>query len=187
LPLAFHTNLSNLPADVPYLHSDPARVAVWRQRLGEKTKPRVGIMWSGNALPDPHRSMALSDALTLVCDWAECVSLQKEVRASDAALLAAHPELRHFGDALADFSDTAALVELMDLTISIDTSVAHLAGAMGKPVWVMLPYNPDWRWMTERDESPWYPTAKLFRQSAVGDWTGVVRRVREALHVHFGR
>lgn len=114
------------------------------------------------------------------------MSLQKEVREADAALLAAHPEIRHFGQALNDFADTAALVELTDLVVTIDSSVANLAGAMGKPVWIMLPNNPhDWRWLLEREDSPWYPTARLFRQSSPGDWRGVVQRVGEELARRF--
>lgn len=185
LPLAVHTTADTIPREVPYLDADPGRAAQWQARLGAKTKPRVGIAWSGNLLPDPNRSMALADALALVCEGIELISLQKEVRAADAGLLAASNTLRHYGDSLRDFADTAALVEAMDLVISIDTSVAHLAGAMGKPLWVMLPYNPDWRWMVDREDCLWYPTARLFRQTAVARWSDVVQRVLVALHERF--
>jgi hypothetical protein len=117
--------------------------------------------------------------------YARTVSLQKEVRASDAALLASRPDIRHFGEALRDFADTAALIEALDMVISIDTSVAHLAGAMGKPLWIMLPYAPDWRWLKDPDDCLWYPTARLFRQSVSGDWAGVVRRVSQALQARY--
>jgi len=90
-------------------------------------------------------------------------------------------EILHFGDVIQDFSDTAALVELMDVVITVDTSIAHLAGAMGKPVWILLPYSPDWRWMIEREDNPWYPTARLFRQPAIGDWVSVIEKVSQEL------
>ena len=188
LPLAFKTDLETIPADVPYVRGDPVRVAAWKDRLGEATKPRVGLVWSGSvALRNDKRSMTLADALPLVGDWAQWVSLQKEVRNTDAALLASRPDILHFGADLTDFADTAALVELLDVVVTVDTSVANLAGAMGKPVWIMLPFNPhDWRWLLDRDDSAWYPTARLFRQSAVGDWAGVVRRVSEELPRRFG-
>ena len=107
----------------------------------------------------------------------EFVSLQKDLRKADAAILREHLQIRHFGAELEDFTDTAALCELMDLVISVDTSVAHLAGAMGKPVWILLPFVPDWRWMLDREDSPWYSSARLYRQAQVGDWAGVIKRV----------
>ncbi len=185
LPLAFHTTAGTIPRDVPYLKAAATRVALWEQKLGKKTKPRVGLAWSGNVLPDPNRSMTLAEALALSMDGVEIISLQKEVRAADAALLASRPDIRHFGDTLQDFADTAALIESVDMVISIDTSVAHLAGAMGKPLWVLLPYSADWRWMVDRDDCLWYPSARLFRQTAIGDWAGVLQRVRAALQTRF--
>jgi tetratricopeptide (TPR) repeat protein len=187
LPLAFKTDLSNIPADIPYVRSDHERVGAWRATLGNKHKPRVGVVWGGSkALRNDKRSMTLAQMLPLLRDWAEWVSLQKEVRESDAALLASRTDLRHFGDELNDFVDTAALIELMDLVVTVDTSVANLAGAMGKPLWILLPFNPhDWRWLLDREDSPWYPTARLFRQPASGDWASVIRRVDEALAQRF--
>jgi hypothetical protein len=185
LPLAFNTTADTIPNQVPYLAADRGRAALWLDKLGAKTRPRVGLAWSGNLLPDPNRSMALADALGLALDGIELVSLQKEVRASDTALLASRRDVRHFGDELKDFADTAALIDAMDMVISIDTSVAHLAGAMGKPLWVMLPYNPDWRWMVEREDCLWYPTARLFRQTAIAQWADVVQRVAAALRERF--
>jgi tetratricopeptide (TPR) repeat protein len=188
LPLAFKTDLSNIPAAVPYIRSDPARIAAWRERLGPKRKPRLGLVWSGSAaLRNDKRSMALAEMLPLLSDRAEWVGLQKEVRETDASLLASRPDLRNVGGELMDFADTAALVELMDVVVTVDTSVANLAGAMGKPVWILLPFNPhDWRWMLDREDSPWYPTARLFRQPAPGDWASVIRRVSEELARRFG-
>jgi ADP-heptose:LPS heptosyltransferase len=114
----------------------------------------------------------------------DIVSLQNEVRPDDEKALAANKQIIHFGSELEDFSDTAALVSLMDLVISVDTSVVHLAGALGKPLWVLLPFAPDWRWLLEREDSPWYPTARLFRQPAIGDWDSVIDRVGKELSSH---
>ena len=189
LPLAFKTDLTNIPASVPYLRSDPARLARWQAALGPRARPRIGLVWSGSmALKNDKRSMTLAELLPLARDWGEWVSLQKEVGEKDASLLASHPEIRHVGEELRDFADTAALIELMDVVVTVDTSVANLAGAMGKAVWVMLPFNPhDWRWMLEREDSIWYPTARLFRQPAEHDWASVVRRVDEELFRAFAR
>jgi tetratricopeptide (TPR) repeat protein len=183
LPLAFRTDLGSIPARVPYVRADAERIAAWRARLGESTKARVAIVWSGSAaLRNDTRSMTLAEMLPLLelgCDW---VSLQKEVPERDAALLVSRGDVRSIGAELEDFADTAALVELCDVVVTVDTSVANLAGAMGKAAWILLPYNPhDWRWMLERDDSPWYPTARLVRQPAPGDWESVVRRARDAL------
>jgi tetratricopeptide (TPR) repeat protein len=188
LPLAFKTDLNNIPADIPYIRSDAVRVAAWQEKLPKKSKPRVGMVWSGSRLlSNDKRSMALAEMLPLVRDWAEWVSVQKEVSETDTALLASRTDLRHVGGELKDFADTAALVELMDVVVTVDTSVAHVAGAMGKPVWILLPFNQhDWRWMLDRNDSMWYPTARLFRQSANGDWASVISQVNEELVRYFG-
>ncbi len=188
LPLAFKTDSRTIPADIPYLRSDAARVAAWQEKLPKKNKPRIGVVWSGSRLlKNDKRSMALAEMLPLVRDWAEWVSLQKEVPETDSALLASRPDLRQFGGELKDFADTAALVELMDLVVTVDTSVAHVAGAIGKPVWILLAFNQhDWRWMLDREDSMWYPTARLFRQSANGDWASVISHVGKELVRHFG-
>jgi tetratricopeptide (TPR) repeat protein len=184
LPLAFGTRLDSIPAEVPYLGSDPVRLESWRQRLGGKTHPRVGLVWSGNPRHknDHNRSipLALLSALLDIPDI-EWFSLHKEVREADLTTLASRADLRHFGEELLDFGDTAALTALMDLVITVDSSVAHLAGAMGKPVWLLLPFNPDWRWLLERSDSPWYPTARLFRQPRHGEWPLVVNELAEAV------
>ena len=183
LPLAFKTDLPSVPSDVPYLGSDAERVAEWIERLGTYDRPRVGLVWSGSVkLKNDRRSMPLAQMVPLLSPWAQWVSLQKDVPEADAVLLASLSELRHVGDALHDFAETAAVLTLMDLIVTVDTSVANLAGAMGKPVWILLPFNPhDWRWMLERRDSPWYPTARLFRQPSPGDWASVIGRVREEL------
>jgi tetratricopeptide (TPR) repeat protein len=188
LPLACKTDVPDIPADIPYLRSDPARVAVWRDALRNGAKPRIGLVWSGGTVHrnDHNRSIALSEMVPLLGEWAEWTSLQKEVRDADAPVLAAHPAIHHVGGQLQDFADTAALVELMDVVVTVDTSVAHLAGAMGKPVWILLPFNSDWRWLLDRDDSVWYPTARLFRQPVRGDWASVIRRVHAELERQFG-
>jgi ADP-heptose:LPS heptosyltransferase len=117
----------------------------------------------------------------MVAGQGSFISIQRELRDGDAARLAQIPQVIHVGDALADFDDTAALVSLVDLVVSVDTSVVHLAGAMARPVWVMLPFQPDWRWLLDREDSPWYPTARLFRQPRSGDWDSVIGRVKDAL------
>ena len=116
----------------------------------------------------------------------QLVSLQNEVRGQDESVLAANSQVLHFGRELRDFSETAALVSALDLVISVDTSVAHLAGALGKPVWILLPFAPDWRWLLDREDSPWYPTARLFRQPRIGDWDSVIAGVRQELTRCFG-
>lgn len=183
LPLAFGTTLANMPPSAPYLSAAPERLLDWSARLGPQRHPRVGLVWSGSAAHknDRNRSMALKDLSPLLSLPLEFHCLQREFRASDAEILQDLPMIHTHDKALNDFADTAALVALMDVVISVDTSVAHLAGAMGKAVWIMLPEAPDWRWLLERQDSPWYPSARLFRQEAEGDWPGVVQQLREAL------
>ena len=183
LPFVFGTSLETIPCEVPYLRSDPAKAAAWESRLGSRERLRIGLAWSGSASHenDRHRSILLDQLSSLAALPFEFHSLQNEYRAGDLAALGAPAFVRRHDDQLHDFSDTAALVEAMDLVVSVDTSVAHLAGALGKPVWILLPYSPDFRWMLEREDSPWYPSARLFRQPSVGDWASVVSRVSEAL------
>jgi len=112
--------------------------------------------------------------------------VQREVRDADASLLKERRDIQHFGEELKDFADAAALLANLDLTICVDTAAAHLAGALAKPVWVLLPHIPDWRWLLDRDDSPWYPTARLFRQDETRAWSGVIARVKDALRERFG-
>jgi tetratricopeptide (TPR) repeat protein len=179
LPLAFGTRLDTIPSATPYLSASSERVRSWNISLGSKYRPRIGLVWSGNPehKHDHNRSIKLRTLLQLLDIDATFVSLQKDIHADDATVPKDRSDLLHFGDKLKDFSDTAALVSNLDLVISVDTSVAHLAGALAKPVWILLPLLPDWRWLLNRDHSPWYPTARLFRQHAAGDWSSVVSDV----------
>jgi len=189
LPLAFGTELATTPSATPYLRAQADQVGRWSDRLGAKTRPRIGLVWSGNAAHknDHRRSIGLASFLSILDGiGATFVSLQRDVRADDAAVLRHRGDIVHFGAELKTFSDTAALIMNLDLVISVDTAVAHLAGALAKPVWVLLPFIPDWRWLLDRDDSPWYPTARLFRQDATRTWGGTLARVRAALDRHFG-
>ncbi|WP_241302993.1 tetratricopeptide repeat protein [Burkholderia stabilis] len=182
LPLEFRTDLASIPAGAPYLRADPARVEHWRTRLGATDRPRIGLVWAGNPLHlnDRNRSITLADLVPLLDDRYEWISLHKVIRDEDRATLDASA-IRFVGDALTDFAETAALTDAMDAVISVDTSVAHLAGALGRPLAVMLPHTPDFRWLLDRDDSPWYPGARLFRQPEGGQWAPVVERIRDAL------
>jgi len=182
LPLAFGTLLETIPAAVPYLTSDSAKLAHWAGLLGEKRRLRVGVVWNGNPKyqNDAVRSITLGQFSPLFGEDCEFVVLQKELRVTDKAVLGMKRNVRQFAAAIKDFSDTAALCELMDVIVTVDTSVAHLAGALGKPVWVLLARRLDWRWLLEREDSPWYPCARLYRQ-AEGDWSAVVDKVRADL------
>jgi hypothetical protein len=183
LPNAFGTRLETIPSKVPYLHAPETHVAKWRERLGARDRPRIGIAWSGNASQknDRNRSMPLELLAPLRNPAWSFVSLQKEVRGSDRGALAEGPPIRHFGEELGDFRDTAALVEAVDVVVTVDSSVAHLAGAMGKPVWILLSFAADWRYPLDRNVSPWYPTSRVFRQETRGAWAPVIERVGEEL------
>ena len=184
LPLALKTQLATVPAEIPYLAADENRIAKWRPRLEALKKPRVAIAWAGNVghANDRNRSIALSMLKPLwENDASQFVSLQRELRGSDANELKNMPGILHVGDELADLDDTAAVIALCDLVISVDTSVAHLAAAMGQPTWILLPFSPDWRWTLDGAHSPWYPAARLFRQPQLGDWASVIARVRTEL------
>ncbi len=185
LPLAFKTTLDNVPAEIPYLFADPQKEKEVAGRLGDKLRPRIGLAWSGNSDQSKDRSRSLPlkrfEPLLLLPAF-EFHSLQKEVRPDDAAAMTRFPQLRPHQDEQNDFSDAAALIAAMDLVITVDTVIAHLAGAMGKKVWVLLSWMPDWRWLLDRSDSPWYPTATLFRQPERGDWDSVMRAVKNRLH-----
>jgi len=183
LPIAFNSTVQSIPAATPYLKAKPEKLAHWATRLGPRQGPRIGLVWSGNPThkADQQRSIALGDFLEALAPGAQYFSLQKELRDADAQVLTRAPQIRHFGAQLADFSDTAALCAQMDLVIAVDTSVAHLAGALGVPTWLLLPHLPDWRWLLDRPDTPWYPNMRLFRQTNAGDWQTVLQSVRAQL------
>jgi tetratricopeptide (TPR) repeat protein len=183
LPLAFATTVASIPASIPYLHADPARVTLWKARLGSKLRPRVGLVWAGRHRPPINyaRDLPLAALQPLLDLDAEFISLQREVAPVDSIGLASMPAIVRHGESLTDFADTAALLANLDLLISVDTAVVHLAGALGKAVWVLNRYAPCWRWLRGRTDSPWYPTARLFKQATFGNWTGVIDEVRQAL------
>jgi tetratricopeptide (TPR) repeat protein len=180
LPLAFATRLETIPAERQYIKAEEELRVAWSARLPQKTRPRIGVVWSGSEAHknDHNRSMELRQFLPAFDPDADWVCLQKEIRETDRVALRQVDRIAFPGDDLRDFSDTAALLDLMDLVITIDTSVAHLAGAMGKPVWILLPHNCDWRWLMERDDSPWYPSARLFRQRQLGNRAEVIDRMK---------
>jgi tetratricopeptide (TPR) repeat protein len=187
LPLAFGTTLNTVPASIPYLHAPADRIDAWRIKLPASGKFRVGLVWSGKPSHrnDHNRSIAFGRLAPLLAqdsehDGVDFVSLQRDVRDADKAALSTSAVLRPDLES-ADFADTAAIIDTLDLVIAVDTAVAHLAGAMGKPLWLLLPFSPDWRWMLNRDDSPWYASARLFRQPKIADWDSVVRRLSEAL------
>jgi len=182
LPLAFKTDLTNIPSPKPYLAAAHQKLEEWAQRLGVKEKPRVGLVWSGSTghKNDHNRSLTFQQLLPHLPNCCEYVSLQKEMREVDVLVLEGSG-IRHYEKQLKDFTDTAALCELMDLVISVDTSVAHLAGALGKSTWVLLPYAPDWRWMLDRRDSPWYPNHRLFRQKITDYWISVFKEMETEL------
>lgn len=180
LPLALQATVSGIPAGVPYLHAPPERIAAWRARLPDARK-RIGLAWSGRLYPR-NRSVPfeLMRPLLATPDVA-FVSLQQELPPDDLRAIADMPNLLHFGPELADFADTAALIANLDMVVSIDSAVAHLAGALGKPLCLMLILAADFRWLIGREDSPWYPTARLFRQRRTGDWSEAMDGVRQAV------
>ncbi len=179
LPLAFKTTLDSIPSARQYIQPDPVKVAGWRARLGESSRGRIGLVWSGNPNNriDHQRSIRLADWVAHLPPAYEYYCLQRDVRAPDRAVLDANGLIRTFRDDLMDFSGTAALCECMDVVVSVDTSLAHLSGALGRPTWVLLPFDPDWRWLQHGDTSPWYPTMTLYRQDSSRDWRDVFARV----------
>ena len=183
LPLALHTDVATVPAQIPYLAADQAKLAQWSARLAALPRPRVALSWSGNPSHDNdrNRSIALARLLPLVAGPASFVAVQRDVRAEDAAPLSRAQRIVPLGGELADFDDTAAVLALCDLVIAVDSAPAHLAGAMGRPLCVLLPFAPDWRWTRQGTTTPWYPTARLFRQTAPGDWDGVIARAAAEL------
>jgi len=182
LGLAFSADSSNIPNSVGYLTLPEVAVAKWAAFAGQGPRPCVGLVWSGSATHtnDANRSVALPDLLKVLPSGPRYVSLQKEYRNGDLELALAS-DLEDFSSQLLDFSDTAALCQQCDLIVSVDTSVAHLAGALGVPTLLLLPFNADWRWLTGRNDSPWYTALQLLRQATRADWTGAFAQLRETL------
>jgi tetratricopeptide (TPR) repeat protein len=184
LPLAFKTTAITVPATVPYLSAPQERIEKWQGALAHTGRPRVGIVWAGNPAftYDQTRSVGLTPLLPLLATpGIDFYSLQKDLRNGDRQRLASFPSVMHLGDSLADFADTAAVIAALDVVISSDTAIAHLAGALGKPTWILLQHVADWRWLTDREDSPWYPRARLIRQPQAGDWDSVINRVKNGL------
>ena len=187
LPYLFRTQPNTIPSRTPYLQADPARVAHWRDRLAA-TLPtgvkRIGLAWTGRPTHpnDRRRSMPLAQLGALAdAGPATFVSLQKPMPARDLEVMRRFPGMTDLAGELTDFGETAALIQNLDLVITVDTSMGHLAGALGKPVWILIPKAADWRWMLGREDSPWYPSARLFRQPRPGAWEEPIGRLRAAL------
>ncbi len=187
LPRAFNTDIHSIPAATSYLRVDPALAEAWKERLASAPCGfRVGMVWAGRPTHkrDRHRSFALSQFLPLsAVNNVSFFSLQKGPASKQINDLPQSMKLVDFTSDLHDFAETAALISNLDLVIGADTAVAHLAAAMGKPVWLLLPAVPDWRWLMNREDSPWYPTMRLFRQKSPGDWAEVISRVKESLAI----
>jgi|HubBroStandDraft_1064217.scaffolds.fasta_scaffold00033_16 tetratricopeptide (TPR) repeat protein len=189
LPRVFGTRLESIPAEIPYLRCDPEKRRVWSDRLAFLPRPRVGLVWAGRPgyAQDAVRSIALARFAPLAgISGASFLSLQKGPAAAQLQTPPPGLTIHDFTADLADFDDTAALVDTLDLVISVDTAVAHLAGGLGKSVWLLNRRIPDWRWLLDREDSPWYPTLRLFRQPRHGDWDSVVARVAEGLAAFVG-
>ena len=184
LPLALKTEPSTIPADIPYVRADEAHTAKWRPTIEALPGKRVAFAWAGHARHPNDRNRSIDFKLLeplFALEGVSFVSIQRELRTDDGALLARHRNITHVGDKLADMADTAVVAALVDLTITVDTSVVHLIGAMGRDVWVLLPFSPDWRWTLAGEHTPWYPRARLFRQPTAGNWASVLATVRDAL------
>lgn len=181
-PAVLGTTLATLPQQVPYLRAEPESVQRWREHLGSQAL-RVGIAWSGNPNHgnDRNRSMDLATFRTVETAGCRFFTVQPQMGEAERQAFAAWRCAEDVGRDLRDFQDTAALFDALDLVITVDTSVAHLAGALARPVWILLPYAPDWRWMLDREDSPWYPTARLYRQGPDRSWAPVLARVRSDL------
>jgi len=189
LPRVLGTNrVEDIPADIPYLHADPGAVARWRRRTGTLPGLRVGLAWAGNpedVRMDRRRSMKLAHMAPLAeVPAVSLVSLQVGDAARQLGDSPLAVKVHDWTAELGDFAETAALIEALDLVISVDTAVVHLAGALGKPVWLLNRFDTCWRWLLGRDDSPWYPTLRQFRQPSAGDWPSVIERVRTALTSH---
>jgi tetratricopeptide (TPR) repeat protein len=189
LPLALGTtSTEKIPSSVPYLTLASSIRNKWHDRLGKRVRPRVGLVWSGNPCHqnDRNRSIRLRIFEPLLSMDLDFHVLQKEIRDDDRVTVLEFNNIQLHENEISDFSDTAALISELDLVISVDTSVAHLAGALGKEVWILLPFSPDYRWMLHRTDTPWYPTARFFRQSEIGNWQSVIADVVTEISIRTG-
>jgi tetratricopeptide (TPR) repeat protein len=183
LPHLFGTTLTTIPGKPGYLAAPAERVDFWRDRIG-RDRPAIGLVWRGAAENKTNRRRSIAPDIMAKLrrpDRMKWFSLQKDARTEEIAALSQHGETRDCGSGLTDWAETAALASCLDLVITVETGVAHLVGALGKPVWILVPFGSDWRWLLGRSDSPWYPTARLFRQPAPGDWEGAIAQVRAAL------
>ena len=173
LPLALGIDVRSIPAPRQYLYADPDVVSLWSHELRSNARLRVGIAWSGNrAHPrNQTRSVELTKLLECLPGDSVCVNIQRDMSEAERSSLETRSDVLHFPDALKDFANTAALCMNLDVLVSVDTSIAHLGGALGLPTFVLLEYSPDWRWMLGRADSPWYPSMRLFRQAQRSDWS----------------
>ena len=187
LPVIFDTTLKSIPADVPYITVDPDIAQSWRRKIQrDESELKIGLAWAGGHTESTLRDRSCSlDMFSFLGKLNGIIfySLQKGEPAKHSKKLTVGMKLIDYSEELRDFSDTTALIKNLDLVISVDTAVAHLAGALGKPVWTLLSFSPDWRWMLNQEDSPWYPTMKLFRQTAMGDWKSVIAQVAEELRL----
>ena len=194
LPHAFETTLETIPNSIPYIPSDPAKTKYWANKLGKKDKMRIGIVWSGGFRPDQPEVWATNTRRNLPLEKlrvfkdidAQFYSLQKGDPAESELVEALKngwegPQIINHASELNDFTDTAALIENLDLVIAVDTSTAHLAAALGKPTWILNRFDTCWRWLQEREDSPWYPSVRLYRQKQQGDWDGVLSHLKQEL------
>ena len=179
LPRALGLKLSDLPGRMPYLEVDPARVRKWQKRLAKLPRPLVALVWAGQPshFNDANRSTTLAALAPLGLEGVSFLSVQKGPKAVEAASPPSALSLVDLAGEIKDFDDTAAIFKIVDLLISVDSSPVHLAGGVGCPAWVMLPFVPDWRWLLEREDSPWYPSLRLFRQRKEGDWVEMIERM----------
>jgi tetratricopeptide (TPR) repeat protein len=183
LPAALELDVQTIPLAKGYLQANSEYVSKWQNILGEKTKPRIGLVCSGNPQHenDQNRSILLFNIIPHLPKEFEYITLQKEMREVDRELIKKYPLFKSYGDHLENFDDTAALCELMDIVISVDTSVAHLSGALAKKTFLLIPYCPDWRWMLERTDTPWYDSMKIYRQEFSNDWTSTFTKLAQDL------
>ncbi len=183
LPMVMGLTFDDLPGRMPYLAATPKHLAKWRKRLAGLPRPLVGLVWAGRPAHhnDGNRSMNLADLAPLALPGVTFLAVQKGPKAAQGKTPPAGMNVLSLDEEIRDFEDTAAILSIADLLISVDSSPVHLAGALGRPAWVLLPFVPDWRWLLERTDTPWYPSLRLFRQESHGDWPGVIARVAAAL------